>query len=51
VLFADGVLQLFDTGMALATDKGALAIVPAALAAIDAWAGVALLRTARTSPA
>lgn len=47
VLLADGALQVFDTGMALATDKGALALAPAVLAALDAWAGVALLRRGR----
>ncbi len=47
VLFADAALQLFDTGMALATDKGALAVLPAALGAVDVWAGLFLLRAAR----
>jgi hypothetical protein len=40
-------LQIFDTGMALAMNKGALAILPAALGAIDVWAGLFLLRVAR----
>lgn len=47
VLLADAALQLFDTGMALATHKGALAVLPAALGALDVWAGVFLLRAAR----
>jgi hypothetical protein len=51
VLLADAALQLFDTGMALATHKGALAILPAALGAMDVWAGLFLLRAARVSPA
>jgi len=51
VLLADAALQLFDTGMALATNKGALAILPAALGVVDAWAGLFLLRAARVSPA
>jgi len=51
VLLADAALQLFDTGMALATHKGALAVLPAALGAMDVWAGLLLLRAARVSPA
>ena len=51
VFLADAALQVFDTGMALATSKGALAILPFALGAIDVWAGVFLLRAARVSPA
>jgi uncharacterized protein DUF4267 len=51
VLLADAALQLFDTGMALATHKGALAVLPAALGAMDVWAGLFLLRAARVSPA
>jgi hypothetical protein len=50
VLLADAALQLFDTGMALATSKGALAILPAALGAMDVWAGLYLLRAAKPSP-
>jgi hypothetical protein len=46
VLLADAALQLFDTAMALAMNKGALAILPAALGAIDVWAGLFLLRAA-----
>jgi hypothetical protein len=49
VLFADAALQVFDTGMALMTHKGAVAALPAALGAIDAWAGLALLRAARAA--
>jgi hypothetical protein len=47
VLLADAVLQVFDTGMALATAKGALALLPAALGALDVWAGLLLLRAGR----
>ena len=47
VLFADAALQLFDTGMALAMSKGAVAILPAALGVLDAWAGVTVHRSAR----
>ena len=49
VLLADAALQVFDTGMALAKHEGALAIAPAVLGALDVWAGVFLLRAARTS--
>jgi hypothetical protein len=54
VLLADAVFQLFDTGMALATNKGFVAVLPAVLGAVDVWAGLFLLRVARmsrTSPA
>jgi len=44
VLFADAALQVFDTGMALAMDKGAVAILPAALGVLDVWAGITLRR-------
>jgi hypothetical protein len=44
LLLADAALQLFDTGMALATHKGALAVLPAVIGGLDAWAGVVLLR-------
>jgi hypothetical protein len=37
--------------MAVATDKHALAIFPAALGVLDLWAGIALRRAARVSPA
>ena len=47
VLMADAALQLFDTAMAVVTHKGALALLPAALGAIDLWAGLILLRAAR----
>jgi hypothetical protein len=49
LLLADAALQLFDTGMALMTHKGALAFLPAAIGVIDAWAGLFLLRAARVS--
>ncbi|HZF53899.1 MAG TPA: hypothetical protein VE093_34880 [Polyangiaceae bacterium] len=51
VLLADAALQLFDIGMALATNKGALAVFPAVLGAMDVWAGLFLLRATRVSPA
>jgi hypothetical protein len=44
LLLADAALQLFDTGMALATHKGVLAVLPAMIGGLDAWAGVVLLR-------
>ena len=47
VLLADAALQVFDTCMALVTDKGVVALAPAALAGLDAWAGVVLLRQSR----
>jgi hypothetical protein len=47
VLLADAALQVFDTGMALATHKEALAFLPAALGAMDVCAGLFLLRTKR----
>jgi hypothetical protein len=49
VFFADAILQLFDTGMALAMQKGAVAVLPAALGALDVWAGLVLLRSARAA--
>jgi hypothetical protein len=51
LLLADAALQLFDTGMALMADKGALAVLPAAIGVIDVWAGLFLMRAARVSPA
>ena len=51
VLLADAALQLFDTGMAIATHKSALAVLPAAIGVVDVWAGLFLLRAARASPA
>ena len=51
LLLADAALQFFDTGMALMTHKGVLAVVPAAIGGIDVWAGLFLMRTARVSPA
>jgi hypothetical protein len=50
VLFADAAFQVFDTGMAFATGKGALAVLPIVLGALDAWAGLSLRRAARTAP-
>lgn len=47
VLWADAALQVFDTGLALATDKGAVAILPAILCVLDVWAGAVLRRAAR----
>src|SRR5262245_44239440 len=43
VLLADGALQIFDTGMALVMGKGALALLPCALGAVDVWAGRVLI--------
>lgn len=43
VLLADGVLQLFDTVLALAQRRGSLAVAPAALCLLDVGAGIALL--------
>src|SRR5258708_4223582 len=51
VLWADGARQVFDTGMALLTHKGAVAVLPAAIGIVDAWAGLVLLRAARASEA
>jgi hypothetical protein len=47
VLLADAVLQVFDTGMAFATGKAALAPFPAILGCLDTWAGLSLLRASR----
>lgn len=47
LLIADALLQVFDTGMALATGKGALALVPAVIGALEVWAGMVLLRANR----
>ncbi|MBN1205984.1 MAG: hypothetical protein JXB05_13790 [Myxococcaceae bacterium] len=51
LLLADAALQFFDTGMALMTDKGALAVLPATIGILDAWAGLFLMRAARVSAA
>jgi hypothetical protein len=51
IFLADAALQLFDTGLALATGKGAVAILPLGLGGLDVWAGLYLLRAARMSPA
>jgi hypothetical protein len=37
--------------MALVTQKYALVVLPAVIGVIDVWAGLFLLRAARTSPA
>jgi hypothetical protein len=47
VLLADAALQLFDTAMALATGKEALAIFPAALGILDVWSGLFPLRAGK----
>jgi hypothetical protein len=47
VLLADALLQVFDTGMAIAEHGNAVALLPAALCGLDAWAGIVLLRSAR----
>jgi hypothetical protein len=44
LLLADAALKLFDTGMSLMAHKGALAIVPAAICAMDVCAGLVLMR-------
>lgn len=43
VLIGDGLLQLFDTLLALAVQKRAAAVLPAALCLLDALAAAALL--------
>jgi hypothetical protein len=50
VLVADALLQVFDTAMALAQHKGAIAIMPFALGVIDLWAARVLFRTMRMTP-
>jgi hypothetical protein len=45
LLLADAALQLFDVGMAVAAHKGVVVLAPAALGALDVWAGLVLLRT------
>lgn len=47
LFFADALLQVFDTGMALATGKGAVAVLPAAIGALEVWVGMVLLRANR----
>jgi hypothetical protein len=49
VLWLDAALQIFDTLLALATGKGALALLPAALGIADVIAGLILVRAGRTS--
>lgn len=49
LLLADAALQVVDTGLALATNKGLLAVLPAAFGALDVWAGLLLMRAARVS--
>src|SRR5947208_2955139 len=44
VLFADAALQVFDTGLALAMHKGAVAAMPVALGLLDVWVGLTLRR-------
>jgi hypothetical protein len=43
VLAGDGLLQLFDAVQAFARGKRAVAVLPAALCGLDAWAAVILL--------
>jgi hypothetical protein len=45
LLLADAALQIFDVGMAVAAHKGVVVLAPAALGALDLWAGLVLLRT------
>lgn len=47
VLLADAAFQLFDIGMALVMHKGALAVLPAVLGALDVWAATVQVRAAR----
>jgi hypothetical protein len=47
VLLADAALQVFDTAMAIVTHGDAMALLPAALGALDVWAGLFLLRAAK----
>jgi hypothetical protein len=49
VLLADAALQAFDTALAVAQNKGAIAIMPLAFGVIDVWAAVVLRRLARTA--
>ena len=42
VFIADAALQLFDTGLAVAQDKGAVSLMPFVLGVLDAWAARAL---------
>ncbi|MGC4116342.1 MAG: DUF4267 domain-containing protein [Myxococcales bacterium] len=44
VLLADAALQVFDAGLALAMDKGAVAALPVLIGALDAGAAMVLLR-------
>jgi hypothetical protein len=46
VLFGDAVFQLFDTGLAVATNKGLIALLPAALGVLDVCAGLMLRKAA-----
>ena len=50
VLFADAALQVFDTGMALAMSKGAMAVLPLVLGCIDVWAGRVLRAVEESVP-
>lgn len=43
VLIGDGLLQLFDTVLALALGKRSVAVLPAALCVLDGLAGMTLL--------
>ena len=47
VLWADAALQAFDTAMAVAQQKGAIAILPFAFGVIDVWAAWVLRKAAR----
>jgi hypothetical protein len=44
LLFADAAFQVFDTGLAVSLNKGALSALPALLGAIDVFAGLKLFR-------
>jgi hypothetical protein len=44
VFFGDAALQVFDTGLAIAAHKGAVAALPVLIGALEVWAGRQLLR-------
>ncbi len=47
VLFGDAALQVFDAGLAVATGRHAVVILPLAIGAIEVWAGLTVLRGAK----
>lgn len=46
VFVADALLQVFDTALAVAQAKGAIAIMPFALGVLDVWAALVLRKAA-----